>query len=213
MQLTELREGMHVIDLRGEDLGKIERYVIDPSTRDVTHVVIEKGVFFPDERVAPVSSLSPADSEDALRLDDSVGTDELPQFQERHYVELGPEMSPVEGPHAASAWAYPMAPTAGFPAYPMIGTPAQTETRLNVPEGSIVLSEGTEVFADDEQSVGKIKEVGTDETGQLAYIVVDPGWFTDERVIPAHWIQTVDESGVQLAITRETLQRHDRDRT
>jgi len=214
MRLTELREGTHVIDLSGEDLGKIERFVIDPSTRDVTHVVIEKGVVFPEERVAPVHALHDTDDDHRLQLDESVEADELPLFEERHYVDLGDKQynSTEAAPYPAAAWAYPMIPTPGFPAYPTLAAPVGLETKLNVPQGSVVVSEGSEVYADNGESVGRVKEVGTDEAGQLAYIVVNPGWFQSERIIPGHWVQTIDDAGVRLALTVDALERHDRDR-
>lgn len=214
MQLTELREGTHVVDAHGDDLGKIERYVIDPSARTVTHVVIEKGVVFPRERVAPVDALEPTDREDRLRLDDTVAAEDLPPFEDRHYIDLEAQrdaaLEPL-APYPALAWAYPTMPVAGYPAYPMVGA-TPMETTHNVPEGSVVVSEGVEVLADDGESVGRIKEVGTDEMGHLAYVIVDPGWFRSEQLIPSHWIQNIDETGVRLAMTAETLRRHERDR-
>ena len=213
MRVKELREGSHVIDLRGEDLGRIERYVINPSTRDVTHVVIEKGVFFPDERVVPVEALDQGDTQGQLRLEAAVDSDELPTFEERHYVNLDESLD-EPAPYPASVWAYPAIPVGGYPAYPMVGTaPVVVDTTLNVPEGSVVVSEGAEVFADDGEAIGKVKEIGTDESGRLAYLSVNPGWFQSERMIPAHWIQSIDATGVKLALTTDALRRHDRDRS
>lgn len=214
MQITELREGTHIVDASGDDLGKVERYVIDPSTREVTHVVIEKGVVFPRQRVAPVQALEPTDDGDMLRLGATVAAEDLPPFEDRHYIGLEAQrdtaLEPL-APYPALAWAYPTMPVAGYPAYPMVGG-QPVETTHNVPEGSVVVTEGVEVLSAEGESVGKITEIGTDETGRLAYVVVDPGWFKTEQLVPAHWIETIDESGVRLAISADTLRRHDLDR-
>jgi uncharacterized protein YrrD len=95
----------------------------------------------------------------------------------------------------------------------MIAMPEQGMTeRRNVPEGDVVVSHGSHVLALDGTDVGKVREVGTDERGKIAFLTVDPGLFRSERLIPAHWISTVGDDHVTLAVNEDTLRRHDQDR-
>jgi len=41
--MIELKEGMSVVTPGGEEVGKINRFILDPVTNEVTHVVIERG--------------------------------------------------------------------------------------------------------------------------------------------------------------------------
>lgn len=213
MNITELREGARVTGPEGENLGKIERYVVDPSTRDVTHVVIQKGIVFPEERVVPVEALHPGAEEGRLTLDPEVDTDHLPVFEERHYVDLTADTSgtPVEPQVPVSAWAYPIAPVGHYPVYPSLAMPPlAVESTRNVPDGSIVVEERARVVTADGDDVGRVKEVATDASGRLAYIVADPGLLASERLIPEHWIDSVDETTIRLALDAEAIRRLDR---
>lgn len=44
MQLYELEDEAMVRSASGEELGEIERFVVNPSTCEVSHVVIKEGV-------------------------------------------------------------------------------------------------------------------------------------------------------------------------
>jgi sporulation protein YlmC with PRC-barrel domain len=180
MLLTELRKGTHIVDSRGNDLGKIERFVVDPADYRVTHVVIEKGAFLPRQRVAPVEALESIGRDDHLTLRKDLSAEDLPPFEERHYLDIGSDL-PADTdeaiPYPASTWAFPTVALGAYPAYPAIGPPpVAMEVTRNVPEGSLVVSEGTEVLSRDGETIGRVKEVGTVETGELAYVIVDPGW-------------------------------------
>ena len=216
MLLTELREGTHIVDSRGNDLGKIERFVVDPADYRVTHVVIEKGAFLPRQRVAPVEALESIGRDDHLTLRKDLSAEDLPPFEERHYLDIGSDL-PADTdeaiPYPASTWAFPTVALGAYPAYPAIGPPpVAMEVTRNVPEGSLVVSEGTEVLSRDGETIGRVKEVGTVETGELAYVIVDPGWFRAERLIPGQWVVDIDGAGVHLSLSTEALRRHDRDR-
>lgn len=50
----KLEPHIRVYDADGEELGKLSRFVLDPHTRKVTHIVIERGLFNQEERVLPL---------------------------------------------------------------------------------------------------------------------------------------------------------------
>ena len=201
-----LHEGTPIESAGGDYLGEIDRLVIDPSGRRVTHVVVRKGIFFPSDKVIPVDVIEHAD-EQMVRLRDSVDADELPAFEEAHYVELDDMTSRSAGRADVRtyAWAYPLAPAPGFPHYPVYPAEHQYEVERNVPADSAVIEPGTHVVTEDGQDIGAIKEVRVDDRGALSHVTVDPGWLKSETLIPAHWISKVTEDKVEIGVGAETL--------
>lgn len=201
-----LHEGTPIESAEGDNLGEVDRLVIDPSGRQVTHVVVRKGVFLPDDKVIPVDVIAAAD-ESVIRLRESVDTDKLPPFEETHYVELDEGTSRTVGRAdiRSFAWAYPMTPAAAFPQYPVYPTGGRLEVERNVPTDSAVIEKGTHVVTADGQDIGAIREVRTRPDGGLSHVTVDPGWLQAETLIPAHWISEVSEGAVLIGIGAEAL--------
>ena len=201
-----LHEGTPIESADGDYLGEIDRLVIDPSGRQVTHVVVRKGIFFPSDKVIPVDVIEHAD-ESTVRLRDTVDTDQLPPFEEAHYVELDEVTSQSVGRAdiRTYAWAYPLTPAPAFPHYPVYPRERQYEVERNVPDNSAVIEPGAHVITEDGQDIGTIREVRTDHHGTLSHVLVDPGWLKSETLIPAHWISEVTEDTVQIGMGAETL--------
>lgn len=206
--MLDIREGATVETTDGRRLGTVERFVVDPSSRAVTHVVIEKGAFFPEEKVIPIEGLERQSAEEPLTLRPEIAPDDLPAFEELHYVELDTDTRQRLVPHASRAytWSYPVLPTTGYPVYPAT-PPASTAitTEKNVPEGSYAVDKGTHVISADGADIGKVRGVGLSDDGRLAFITMDPGFFREERIIPAHWIENVSDELVQLAVNERTV--------
>lgn len=200
------KPGTRIESANGDYLGEVDRLVIDPSDRHVSHIVVRKGVFFPDDRVIPVDTVAHAD-EAAVRLQKSVETDKLPQFEEANYVELDADTVDRLGQPGigAVAWAYPLTPSAGLPFYPVYLPAAEAEVERNVPDESNVIEPGSIVVTGDGEKLGKIREVRTDEAGSLSHVTVDPGLLQSETLIPAHWIVEVDDDTVEIGIGAASL--------
>lgn len=206
--MLEVHEGATVESADGSRLGTVERFVVDPSTRAMTHVVIEKGVFFSEEKVIPIQAIEQDTDEDHVRLRPEIAPADLPDFEEAHYVELDSASRERLVPHGSRAytWSYPVLPTTGYPLYPAAPPASRAiETEENVPEGTIAIDKGTNVISADGADVGKVRGVGLSDDGRLAFITMDPGFFHDERVIPAHWIENVRGDLIQLAVNEATL--------
>ena len=84
----EIKEGTSVFTSDGKEVGKINRFVLDPATNEVTHVVVQKGWLLPEDKVIPMAMIANATEERVVlngKIDD---LDQLPPFEETHYVEL-----------------------------------------------------------------------------------------------------------------------------
>lgn len=208
----QFREGAEVVSADGTELGSVERLVIDPSSASVTHLVVSRGLFFPEERVVPVEAVETADDE-IVRLPSGVEPRDLPVFEEAHYLtadrRTGSRLHP-ESTTDPLIWGYPpLAPAGLAPAYPLYPDQPATTVKRNVPKGSHVVQTGSTVTTVDGEDVGKVREVDVADDGALVSFVVDPGWFREERTVPAHFVERVDEDLVTLAIGADTLRQLD----
>src|SRR5512138_3834412 len=95
----EIKEGTSVFTSDGKEVGKINRFVLDPGTNEVTHIVVQKGWLLPEDKVIPIQMIASA-GEDQVVLKEDINLDELPSFEERQYIEVEEDIL-----------------TAGYPAY------------------------------------------------------------------------------------------------
>jgi uncharacterized protein YrrD len=210
MMTMHFREGAEVLSQDGTKIGTVEHLVVDPSQDAITHIVVSKGFLFPKERVLPIDSVAEA-SHETVVVGNEVDPDQLPEFEESHYIYLddaaaGAEPTPDPAP---LVWALPIygAEMTGYPVYPP-GT--IRETTRNVPDGSHVVKAGSSVVTADGEDVGKVREVDVSDSGGLISIAVDPGWFKKEQTIPAQFIRTIDDDRVVLAVGSKTLSQLER---
>jgi uncharacterized protein YrrD len=232
MLKVELKEGTSVFTSGGEEVGKINRFVLDPATNEVTHIVVQKGWLFAEDKVVPFEMVSSA-TEDRVVLNENIENfDELPPFEESHYIrtrdaDLSPDErsssleevrrgSSVEGdisragsPRYSYAPAYYWYPPHGYVGYPVgfYGWPPM-ETIRNIPQDTIPLREGTDVMSSDGKHVGDVERlfVETDSNRATHFAISQGVFFKDHKLIPAHWIKSVGEDKVHLAVSSELLE-------
>jgi uncharacterized protein YrrD len=213
----QLKEGMSVFTRSGEEVGTINRFVIDPETNAVTHVVIQKGWLLPEDKVVPFQVIQ-SDSEDKVVLNEDIKFDELPPFEETYFVRADEDLDDPgqTGEHAyryapAYYW-YPARPGfvdpvmgPGFYPIPVTGG----ETRRNIPEDTVPLKEGTDVLSSDGEHVGDVERLIVEPASNTAtHFVISQGMlFKDRKLVPTHWVKSVAEDQVRLAVSRRVLER------
>jgi sporulation protein YlmC with PRC-barrel domain len=176
-------------------VGKVDRIVIDPRDGEVTHVIASRGLL-PDERVIPVYLLEEAD--DRLVLDATIDPDHLPHFEVEHVLQLD-EATRRRFP----AYDDPVVwhPLAGLSMTPVGAMPPVTRVERNLPDDAAALKTGADVLAFDEEKLGVVDEVITEDDNQVAALVVTSGLLGSERkLIPAHWVEQWGEDRVLLAV-------------
>jgi uncharacterized protein YrrD len=212
----ELKEGMSVVTPNGEEIGNISRFILDPATNQITHLVIEKGKLFTEDKVLPFRMIRPA--EDRVVLKDATGNlEELPPFEEKYFVRAdnGEDVIPTGNNthtirNASTYIWYPSVLNTGFPAYEL-ENPSVTpvEIRRNVPDKAVSLKEGSKVISSDGKHVGDVERlvVGT-ESNQVTHFLISQGLlFKDEKLVPMDWVKSIEEDKVELAVTSQVLQR------
>jgi uncharacterized protein YrrD len=213
MMQLELRQGSHVQSAQGKDLGTVREFVVKPSTREFTHVLVEKGVFFTDDRVIPVETIDHVE-DDRIILGEEVDPDTLPRFVREHYTPIDEETRGRLGVPTGYMWRYPTSHTGPFPIYPSYPIAPAIGTRPTVEESPIreelaqneVIDSKTPVISTNGEKVGSVSEVQVGDDGQLSHLVVDLGFLSDEKVLPAHWVEEIESDGIRLAVSNTAVE-------
>lgn len=209
----ELTEGASVYTANGIDMGKINRFVIDPQTQEVTHVVVQKGWLLQEDKVVPITMIDTA-ATDRIALRDFSDVDDLPSFEEEHFVRLDDAGSDV-----TSTSSYRYAPAYyWYPPYGFQGSPTPTisnapmelvEVERNIPQGTVPLEAGAKVISSEGDQVGDVDSVLVDpQTKQATHFIIAQGLlFKERKLIPVQWIKEIEEEKVYLVARTSMLGR------
>lgn len=202
----QFKEGAQVFTSDGNEVGDIDRVVLDPATKEVTHLVVREGFLFTQDKVVPVDLVRSA-TEERVVLKAVDDLESLPDFEETYYVQADEaEQDVTYSPgYVRPYYWYPpphitwwgATPYGVYPAPPYV-----VEVRRNIPEGTVPLKEGANVITVDDEHVGDIERVYADPTRDRAtHLLISQGLLLKERkIIPTSWIMRVRENEVHLGV-------------
>ncbi len=212
----EFTENARVFTARDDDLGRVERVIIDPVADEITHLVIRKGIFLPEEKIVPVSDIATATKE-RINLKDNASPDEYQHFEESHYVAVDTSHpAEVSGSVAAEPTIPPLAwyGPYGAPMPPELPY-TRTVTARNIPERAVVLEPKSPVFSKNLDEIGTVNEIIANDEGRATHLVINYDVPAPERAVPITFVQRIGEGGVHLSVDTSTLSAlppFDRDR-
>jgi uncharacterized protein YrrD len=210
--------GKDVISSDGENLGKVDRLVLNSDTNDLIKFVVHKGMFWSDDRIIDLELVSNIDSGGHVHLrvasDDE---DKMPAFVEETFRVASEDESRHLGYGAytgtapyAPIWYAPGGATGTYEPgggpffHGAESTSGTLETRSNLPDDSISIDTGTDVVGCDGDKVGEVEEVVMDADGHLSAIIVKAGFiFTHDVNIPATAVEVVTGDHVRLNVTSD----------
>ena len=206
----QLKQGAQVYSAANDRVGEIDRVVIHPRTRVVTHIVVRKGILFKEDKVVPMSLIAAANDDRLLLREDAGDLKDLPPFEEQHYVVADEhELARTGGDRYVPMlyWYPPLVPPQGTPY--AAAPPYVTETERNIPAGTVALHEGAKVIAGDDEDVGRVEQVLTSpDADRATHIVIEEGLLNKQhRLIPIIWIESITEEEVRLAIDSQQIER------
>lgn len=215
---VELKEGMNVETADGRELGRINRFVLNPQTNEVTHIVVEKGLLLPEDKVVPFEMVRSTEEDKVILREDIADFDELPPFEESYYIEADERsLSTDRASHepapyrtAPGYYWYPPHGYLGFPAYGLASYSwPRAETVQNIPPDTVPLKEGTNVMSSDGRHVGEVARllVETGSNKATHFLISQGTFFPDHKMIPVIWIRSVTEEEVHLSVTSGLLKR------
>ncbi len=208
----QLREGAGIYTAEGKRVGSLDRVVLDPQSKEVSAIVVRKGVLLGEDKVVPISLLGTVSEEGRIELRPGAGDlQALPAYVETEYVPSGLHATPdtdYSGVYwypavGASAWTWGVPPAVNRP------VPEYTvATDRNIPEGTVALKTGAKVISSDDERVGDIEEVLTEpEADRATHFVVSEGvLLKQKKLIPTHWISTVLEDRVLLSVDAQVVE-------
>ena len=210
------KSGADVFSSDDEKIGTLHRVVMDPKTKEVTHIVVKEGFFFTEDKVVPMDLVGSV-TEDRISLQGSKEhLDELPQYEETHYVRPHDTTGESEVSSDTSDPVYWYPPVdlsgAGYGRYPVAFFPQSLyvqKIEKNIPDGTIALAQGAKVISADGEQVGSIETLITDPTqDRVTHVVISSGLLLKERrIVPAYWLSTVSDDEVHLSVDARLLER------
>lgn len=229
----EFQAGAKVVTADGDDAGELDRVVMDPRSKEVTHLIVRKGLLFRTDKVLPVELVTQAEAK-RIKLRPDADLEALPNYEEKHYV-MADERDWVADPdrpnrppskmerpippmpsQAPAVYWYPS--VLGYPGYmPVPGlvdtvpgsqTEGHVQEKRNLPPESVALKEGVRVVAADGEHVGNVMRVFSDpDSHKVTHILLSQGLLGQARkVVPMAWVLDVGEDEVRLAIGSSLLQ-------
>ncbi|MBI5957752.1 MAG: DUF2171 domain-containing protein [Chloroflexi bacterium] len=195
-----------------QEVGKIDRVVIDPITKELTHVIVRKGALFVQDKVVPISLIDQTREDHVTLRGDMSDYESLADFEERHFIVLDNEEAPTFSlEHAQPMYWYPSGIGTGFSPY-IPQKPYFVETRRNIPEQTVAVKEGAKVISVDGKHVGDIEHLFVDsETDRVTTFLVSKGFFLKEHLfIPIAWVAEFGENEIKLAVGSRLLERQAR---
>ena len=208
----KLKKGADVFSSVGEKIGSLDRVVLNPETKEVTHLVVEKGVLFTTNKVIPIEYVN-MEVGDRITLEKTAEELKvLPSYDPHTYINLDKTDYPDEEQNLEAIYWYPPLhypwwTTGGVSSwYPK---PVYVKAENVIPEDTIALEEGAKVVSKDGKHIGNVKQVIVESDEYRAtHIVVGEGFLLKEqKLVPTLWITDVDEDQVTLSVSSGLFDR------
>jgi uncharacterized protein YrrD len=214
--LGNIKLGAGLENSQDEPLGEVKYLVADPKSKQVTHLVVEKGLFGLSQKVLEaglVSQVSPDGKLVRVNLS-KAQLESLPDFVEHYYGRAGEgEGYPDTGPTTSlryldSGYLYPVAGNPLMPLSLVSGVAEEYVSELNVPKNSLLIKAGVEVVATDGK-LGPIKKVNINPANnQIESFVIEKGFFlSEEYTVPVSLVASAGQNWVRLSISKQTLKQ------
>jgi sporulation protein YlmC with PRC-barrel domain len=203
----------------GEDIGSVDRAVVDPRTNEVTHIVVRTGTIFGRDIMVPREDLERGSLDgDSIQLDLTKDElKELPDFAMEQYAAPPPAWVAPAGygfPSTGYAWPIAVDPMTG--PMPMALPEEELDTLdTNVEEpDQVTLTKGALVLDRHSDDIGVVDDLRFDaDTGRLQGFVLRVGGALrtlfgggDTVEVSQHQIEQVGESVVRLRLAKEEVE-------
>jgi uncharacterized protein YrrD len=203
----EFEKGADVFSAEGEKVGRVERVVINPATKEVAAIVVEKGILFAEDKVVDISLVGPV-TKDRVNLREFPGDlEDLPDLIESHFVPLRETDKPEEA--AAPLYWYPPFGTwwMGGGYTPYARPPYVIQAEANIPAGTVALEEGASVISADGKEIGDVERIFTEpEQNRATHLLIAEGRFlAEKKLVPTAWMDTVLEDEIHLSVDADVI--------
>ena len=207
--MIKLLKDAEVFSSVGEKIGLLDRVVLDPESKKVSHIIVTKGILLSTSKVIPISYVD-LDGDRITLTENAMELEDLPDFVETSFISTVQVDNPEQTadaiyfypPHSFAWWS-----TGGRLWYPKPRYVLKTEK--GIPDGIVALEEGATVVGENGEDIGNIVRVIVEESDKRAsHIVVSRGFLSKEyKLVPTLWITDVTEDMVHLSIDSDMFER------
>ena len=205
-----------VRDRDGDDIGSVDRAIVDPRTNEVTHIVVRTGAIFGRDIMVPREDVERAALDgDTIRL--AMSKDELeklPDFAAEQYGAPPPTwVAPAGYGFPSSGYAWPIAFDPMMGPTPIMMPDEVVEGDVEEPD-RVTLTKGALVLDRHGDDIGVVDDVRFDtQTGRLQGFVLRVGGALrtlfgggDTVEVSSHQIEHVGESLVRLRLAKDEIE-------
>jgi uncharacterized protein YrrD len=216
--MMKVELGAKVVASDGDEVGTIDKLILDPDGGDVHAIVVHKGVLFGKDVEIPIEEIA-SQRDGVVRLRSTRSDlDALPSFHEGSYTTPPPERSQ----EIVSGYGYPAAsllwpsrwsgPVSGEPyGHDAVGAVGEEVAAIHREQdlGNAVIAEGSTVRSRDGEKIGEVHRLVFDaQTARPTVLVIRKGFlFTEDVDVPVGLISSVDDDVVYLDVQRDELER------
>ena len=194
------------VDCTDESFGKLADVVIDPTSRRVTHLVVERDHEPWLARLAPVElTEAGGDAGGALALRATVEEVlRLPPVHKVAYLRL--DGFPVDDPD----WDIGIEEVLALPcpSYDLEPAPVDFAARYDrIPKGEVEIRRASAVESADGHHLGQVDGFLVDDRQLITHVVLEQGhpWERHEVVIPIGAVARVETDAVTLSLTKDEV--------
>jgi len=196
----EFCQNASVFTTNGDKVGHLDRVVVDPENKAITHIVVTKGFIFKEDKVIPIGLIADAAGERINLRENAGDIDALPRFEEKQYVRLddGGQPPVVSQPLAGMPGAVASAPRERY----------VKRIEHHIPEGTVALKEGAKVVTSDGKEVAHVESVVAQaEAEHASHLILTGGLLSKERkLVPITWFKILGEGEVELTVEPQQVQ-------
>jgi uncharacterized protein YrrD len=207
---VQFQKNATVLAADGEDVGSLDRVVLVPETKAVTHIVVRKGTLLNKvDRVVPINLVADTTEDQIVLRAEAGDLESFPPFEEEHFVE---EKGDLDKPPSAESTS---PSTFGFPEVdpPFLAVPGEkfiSEVEQNIPEGTVALKEGAKVITAEGKHVGNVERVLAEPSvvDQVTHLLISTGMLLKKtKLIPIQWVAKMSENEVQLRVEADSVEK------
>jgi uncharacterized protein YrrD len=200
--ILQFEHGMKVMEADGDVIGHIERVVVNPFNLEVTHVIVEKGLFFNKSHLLPVDMIERTTDEEVF-LNIAADGLELAEFDDDYYINVD------DVDESMAFQTYPQGYARPLFSYPPVGSRDSYPNEVLSPVHGVDMLEGRRVVGATGDHIGNVERVFVDpDTERATHILISSGILLQrEKVVPIGWVEAVIKDVIRLGVTETWLDR------
>jgi uncharacterized protein YrrD len=205
---VQFHKNAAVLTAGGDEVGSLERVVFSPESKMVTHIVVRTGgPLNKTYKVVPIDVVTRTAENKIILRDEAGDLESFPAFEEERIVDkkTGLDHPPLYDSTTPELLGYP---EPNIPVMPVPGDEYVTQSKQNIPTGTVALKEGAKVITSEGQHVGRVERVLTNpEMDQVTHLLISKGMFPREtKLIPIEWVSTMTEDEVYLQVDEHRVE-------